>query len=76
MKILFAHPADVAYADQAAATLTGVTVTLVRFVPLGRMYVVAGEHASGIRHTSELERLAERIVDVEPPGRSEWSERR
>ena len=71
MKILFAHPADVAYADQAAASLTGVTVRLRRLVPLGRMYVIAGEQAAGIRHGSELEQLAERIVDVEPPGPAE-----
>jgi hypothetical protein len=76
VKILFANPADVAYADQAAASLTGVTVTLRLLVPLGRMYVIAGEQASAIHHASELEQLAEQIVDVEPPGRSGRSERR
>jgi hypothetical protein len=76
VKILFAHPADVAYADQAAASLTGVTVTLRGLVPPGRMYVIAGEQAPGIRLASELERFAERIVDVDPPGRSEPSEPR
>ena len=64
---MFAHPADVAYADQAAAALTGVTVALRPLVPIGRMYVVGGAHAGGIRSASELEQLAERILDVEPP---------
>jgi len=73
---MFAHPADVAYADQAAASLTGVTVRLRRLVPLGRMYVIAGDEAAGIRDAFELEQLAERILDVEPPGRHERGERR
>ena len=67
MKIMFAHPADVAHADQAAASLTGVTVRLRRIVPLGRMYVVAGEQAGEIRYGFELEQLAEQIMTVEPP---------
>jgi hypothetical protein len=66
MKFMFAHPADVAYADQAAAALTGVTVRLRRLVPLGRMYVIAGERAALIRDRSELEQLAEEVIDVEP----------
>jgi hypothetical protein len=74
MKILLANPADVAYADQAAASLTGVTVTLRTLVPLGRMYVVAGERAAGIRDEDELESLAERIVMAEPPRLSGSSE--
>jgi hypothetical protein len=76
VKILFAHPADVAYADQAAASLTGVTVALRGLVPLGRMYVIAGDQAPAIRYASELERLAEQIVDVEPRGRPGSGERR
>jgi len=71
VKILFAHPADVAYADQTAASLTGVTVRLRRLVPVGRMYVIAGDHAGGIRNGFELEQLAERVVDVEPAEPSE-----
>jgi hypothetical protein len=66
---MFAHPADVAYADQAAASLAGVTVRLRRLVPLGRMYVLGGEQASGIRYAFELEQRAERILRVEPQGR-------
>jgi hypothetical protein len=66
MKIMFAHPADVAYADQAAAALTGVTVRLRRLVPLGRMYVISGEQAAGIRDRSALEQHAEEVIDVEP----------
>jgi hypothetical protein len=73
---MFAHPADVAYADQAAASLIGVTVTLRRLVPLGRMYVIAGEQAGGIRDASELEQFAEEILNVEPPGQPERGERR
>jgi hypothetical protein len=73
---MFAHPADVAYADQAAASLTGVTVRLRRLVPLGRMYVIAGEKAAGIHSAFELEQLAERILNVEPPGQPERGERR
>jgi len=71
---MFAHPADVAYADQAAASLTGVTVKLRRLVPPGRMYVIAGEKATGIRYGFELEQLAEQIVAVRPPGRLDWGE--
>ena len=63
---MFAHPADVAYADQAAAALTGVTVRLRRLVPLGRMYVIAGEQAAEIRDRSALEQHAEEVIDVEP----------
>jgi hypothetical protein len=74
VKILFAHPADVAYADQAAASLTGVTVSLRRLVPLGRMYLIPGERASGVHDAGELEQLAEQIVDVEPQGRAEQGE--
>ena len=76
MKILFAHPADVAYADQAAASLTGVTVRLRRLVPLGRLYVIAGELATEIRYAFELEQLAERILNVEPPAPPERGEGR
>jgi hypothetical protein len=64
---MYAHPADVAYADQAAAAMTGVTVKLRRLVPLGRMYVIAGEQSAEIRQASEFERLAEEILTVEPP---------
>ena len=76
MKFIFAHPADVAYADQAAASLTGVTVKLLRLVPLGCMYVIAGEQAAGIRYGFELEQLAEQVVAVRPPGRLDWGEPR
>jgi len=69
---MFAHPVDVGYADQAAASLTGVTVKLRRLVPVGRMYVIAGEQAAGIRDAFELEQLAEQIVAVRPPGRLDW----
>jgi hypothetical protein len=72
---MFAHPADVAYADQAAAALTGVTVKLRRLVPLGRMYVITEAQAAGIHHASELERLAEEILTVEPAGPPAQGER-
>ena len=62
---MFAHPADVAQADQAAAALVGVTVRLRRVVPLGRMYVIAAEQAAGIRYGFELDQLAETVIDVE-----------
>ena len=76
MRFIFAHPADVAYADQAAAAMTGVTVELRRLVPLGRMYVIAGEQAAEIHQAAELEQLADEILTVEPPGRPERGERR
>lgn len=66
MKVMFAHPADVAHADQAAAALVGVTVRLRRVVPLGRMYVLAADRAAGMRYGFELEQLAEEVIDVEP----------
>jgi hypothetical protein len=74
MKVMFAHPADVAQADQAAAALVGVTVRLRRTVPLGRMYVIAAERAVEIRYGFELEQLAQEVIDVEPerPFREEF----
>jgi len=72
---MFAHPADVAYADQAAASLTGVTVTVRSLVPLGRMYVIAGNQAASIHDALALERLAEQILSVESPDGREWDAR-
>ncbi len=72
---MFAHPADVAYADQASAAMTGVIVKVSRLVPPGRMYVVAGEQADGIHDAFELEQFAEEILTVEPPGLTEHGER-
>jgi len=66
MKVLFAHPADVAHADQSAAALAGVTVRLRGVVPPGRMYVIAAEKASQIRYGFELEQCAEHVIDVDP----------
>jgi hypothetical protein len=66
MRILFAHPADVAYADQAAAALTDVTVRLRRLVPLGRMYLIAGQRVDEIRYGFELEQQAEQVIGVKP----------
>lgn len=66
MKVMFAHPANVAHADQAAAALVGVTVRLRRVVPPGRMYVIRAEQAAEIRYGFELEQLAEEVIDVEP----------
>jgi len=66
MKVMFAHPADVAYADQAAAALVGVTVRLRRTVPPGRMYVIPADRALEIRYGFELEQLAQEVIDVEP----------
>jgi hypothetical protein len=63
---MFAHPADVAHADQAAAALVGVTVRLRRVVPIGRMYVIAAERAAEIRYGFELDQLAEQVIDVDP----------
>jgi hypothetical protein len=62
---MFAHPADVAHADQAAAALVGVTVRLRRVVPIGRMYVIAAERAAEIRYGFELDQLAEQVIDVD-----------
>jgi hypothetical protein len=73
---MFAHPAVVASADQAAASLTGVTVRLHRLVPLGRMYVIAVEQAAAIRNAFELDQFAERILTVEPPAQPERGEGR
>jgi hypothetical protein len=66
VKVMFAHPADVAHADQAAAALVGVTVRLRRVVPIGRMYVIAAERAAEIRYGFELDQLAEQVIDVDP----------
>ena len=66
MKVLFAHPADVAQADQLAATLVGATVRLRGVVPPGRMYVIAAEHAAEMRYGFELEQCAEQVIDVDP----------
>jgi hypothetical protein len=76
VKFVFAHPADVAYADQAAAAMTGVTVKLRRLVPLGRMYLIAGEQTAEIRQAAELEQLAEEILTIEPPSRPDRGEPR
>jgi hypothetical protein len=66
MKVLFAHPADVAHADQVAATLVRATVRLRGVVPPGRMYVIAAEHAAAMRYGFELEQCAEQVIDVDP----------
>jgi hypothetical protein len=75
MKVVFAHPTDVAHADQEAASLTGVTIRLRRLVPPGRMYVISSRVAAGIRYGFELDQLAERIVRVRPPGVSDLGTR-
>ena len=66
MKVLFAHPADVAQADQLAAALACVTVRLRGLVPPGRMYVIAAEDAAEMRYGFELEQCAEQVIDVDP----------
>ena len=67
MRVLFAHPDDVAFADQAAAASTGVVVRLRRLVPVGRMYLVADRQAGEISTEIELNQLAERVIRVEHP---------
>ena len=64
MKILFAHPTDVAAADQAAAGLVGVTVRLRAVVTVGRMYVVPEGRATAIRYGFELEQQADEVIVV------------
>jgi hypothetical protein len=66
MRVLFAHPADVAAADQAAAALAGATVRLRRRVPEGRIYVVGAHDASRIQYGFELGQLAERVIELRP----------
>ena len=70
--VMCAHPADAAYVDHAAASMTGVMVELRRLVPLGGMYVVPGENAAEIHSRYELEQLAEQNLNLDPPG---WRER-
>jgi hypothetical protein len=66
MKVLFAHPADVAHADQLAAALVAAAVRLRGVVPRGRMYVVAADRAAEMRYGFELEQCAEQVIDVDP----------
>jgi hypothetical protein len=65
MKVLFAHPADVAHADQLAAGLVDAAVRLRGVVPRGRMYVIAADRAAEMRYGFELEQCAEQIIDVD-----------
>ena len=64
MRILFAHPADVAEADQAAAARPGTCVRLRRLVPLGRMYVLSENDADRVRFGFDLEQFAGEVVIV------------
>lgn len=76
MRFLFANPADVAYADQTAASLPGTIVRVRKAVPVGWMYLVheeglgAEENGAG-DHRRELEQIAEEVIEVRtstPPG--------
>jgi hypothetical protein len=49
---LFANPADVALADQAAAALPGTLVRVRERVPLGWMYLVSEERLGDAAHGS------------------------
>jgi len=62
VRVLFAHPADVAAADQAAAALPTVKVRLRDAVPKGRMYLVPAADAARIRYGFELEQRAEQVI--------------
>ena len=64
MRILFAHPADVAEADQAAASRPGTCVRLRRLVPIGRMYVLSVSDADRVRFGFDLEQFADEVMIV------------
>ena len=71
MRFLFANPADVAYADQAAAALPGTTVRVFMPVPVGRMYLIREERLGDAAQAVELEQIAEQVIEVTtctPPG--------
>jgi hypothetical protein len=71
VRFLFANPADVAYADQAAAALPGTTVRVFRPVPVGWMYLVRGERLGDAANGVELAQIAEQVIEVAtstPPG--------
>lgn len=61
-RILFAHPADVAAADQEAAALPAVKIRLRSLVPRGRMYLLRRTDAERVRYGFELEQRAERVI--------------
>jgi hypothetical protein len=67
VRFLFANPADVAYADQAAAALPGTIVRVRVGVPLGVMYLVREERLRDAAHGVELKRIAEEVIEVEAP---------
>jgi hypothetical protein len=67
MRLLFANPADVAYADQAAAGLAGTFVEVRRFIPLGWMYLIPAEHAGDATDAAELRQIAEQVIEVRLP---------
>jgi hypothetical protein len=64
VRILFAHPTDVAYADQAAAALPATLVRLRKLVCPGRMYLIKEEKAKEIRYGFELEWVAEEVIAI------------
>jgi hypothetical protein len=71
VKFLLANPADVAYADQAAAALPGTIVRVFKAVPIGLMYLIREERLGDAAHGVELEQIAEQVIEVTtstPPG--------
>ena len=71
MRYLFANPADVAHADQAAAALPGTIVQVRTLVPVGWMYLIQEERLGDAAHDVELEQIAEQVIEVTtstPPG--------
>jgi hypothetical protein len=71
VRILFANPIDVAYADQAASSIPGTVVRLRGLVPSGRMYVIRDSDAAELRFGFELDQRAEEVIVVAtstPPG--------
>jgi hypothetical protein len=71
VRYLFANPADVAYADQAAAALPGTLVQVRMLVPVGWMYLIQEERLGDAAHGVELEQIAEEVIEVTastPPG--------
>ena len=71
MKFLLANPADVAYADQAAAALPGTIVRVFKAVPIGLMYLIHEERLGDAADGVALEQIAEQVIEVTtstPPG--------
>jgi hypothetical protein len=68
---LFTNPADVAYADQAAAAIPGTFVQVHESVPLGRMYLVSQSRLGDASHGPELEGIADEVIEVKTSRPSE-----